>query len=265
MMRILILGDVLSKTGRNALRSHLPSLRDRLGVDFCTANVENSAGMFGITRKVADEIVSCGVDLMTSGNHIWDKNEGISLLDERDDIIRPANYPPGVPGRGWRLVETPEAQICVINLQGRTFMQAIDCPFRAADRILEELPSNVSVRVIDFHAEATSEKLALAYYLDGRVTAVAGSHTHIPTADERILPGGTAYQTDVGMTGPFDSIIGVRPEQVIERFLRGTGARFHAGGARPCIEGLLVEADDETGKAVSVERVHEFVREGEDN
>lgn len=264
-MRILILGDVLSKTGRKALRSGLAGLKDRLEVDICTANVENGAGMFGITGKVAEEIAGSGVDVMTSGNHIWDKREGISLLDERDDLLRPANYPPGVPGRGWTVVERSGTRVCVINLQGRTFMPAIDCPFRTADRVLEEVPGEVRIRVVDFHAEATSEKLALGYYLDGRVSAVAGSHTHIPTADERILEKGTAYQTDVGMTGPFDSVIGVRPGQVIERFLKGTGDRLQAGGARPCIEGLLVDADEETGMATRVRRVHEFVNEGEDN
>jgi len=263
-MRILILGDVLSKTGRRALKNGLTSLRGRLGVDLCTANVENGAGMFGITRKVADEVAESGVDVMTSGNHIWDKREGIALLDEREDLLRPANYPPGVPGRGWTIVEVSGAQVCVMNLQGRTFMQAIDCPFRAADRVLEEVPGGARIKIVDFHAEATSEKLALGYYLDGRVSAVAGSHTHIPTADERILEKGTAYQTDVGMTGPFDSIIGARPGQVIERFLKGTGPRLQAGGGRACIEGLLVEADEETGRAVRVERVREFVNGEED-
>jgi metallophosphoesterase (TIGR00282 family) len=264
-MKVLIIGDVLSKVGRRALADGLPELKKKLGVDFCTANVENGAGMFGVTRKVVEEIRSSGVDVMTSGNHIWDKREGVSLLDEYDDILRPANYPPGVPGRGWRVFAAGSSKICVINLQGRTYMPDIDCPFRTADRILSELDPDVKVRIVDFHAEATSEKLALGFYLDGRVSAVAGSHTHIPTADERIFPGGTAYQTDVGMAGPFNSVIGVKPEQVIERFIKGVNVRFQVGGDTPCIEGMLVNVDDGTGRATSVGRVHELVCEGGGN
>jgi metallophosphoesterase (TIGR00282 family) len=261
-MRVLIIGDVLSKTGREALSKGLPRLRERLGVDLCTANVENAAGMFGVTRQVVEDISRSGVDVMTSGNHIFDKREGVTLLDERADLLRPANYPPGVPGRGWMIGEAAGVPYCVINLQGRTFMADIDCPFRTAERIIAEVPREVKVRIVDFHAEATSEKLALAYYLAGRVSAVAGSHTHIPTADQRILPGGTAYQTDVGMAGPFDSVIGVRPDQVIERFLTGIPVRFQVGGELPCIEGLFVEIDDVTGEAVRVERIDERIGEG---
>jgi metallophosphoesterase (TIGR00282 family) len=258
-MRILVIGDVLSKTGRQALTAGLPGLKEKLGADFCTANVENGAGMFGVTRKVVEEIRSSGVEVMTSGNHLWDKREGISLLDEFPEMLRPANYPPGVPGRGWKVYDTGKAKVCVINLQGRTFMHDIDCPFRTADRILDELDPGVRIRVVDFHAEATSEKLALAYYLDGRVSALVGSHTHVPTADERIFPGGMAYQTDAGMAGPFNSVIGVRPEQVIERFLKGVNVRFQVGGDTPVIQGLLVEVNDSTGKAINVERIHEPV------
>jgi hypothetical protein len=262
-MRVLIIGDVLSKTGRSALSRGLPSLRERLGVDLCTANVENGAGMFGVTRQVVEEISRSGVDVMTSGNHIFDKREGMALLDDRADLLRPANYPPGVPGRGWMIGEAGGIPYCVINLQGRTFMADIDCPFRAADRIVAEIPRDVKVRIVDFHAEATSEKLALAYYLAGRVSVVAGTHTHVPTADERILPGGTAYQTDVGMAGPFDSVIGVRPEQVIERFLTGIPVRFQVGGGSACIEGLYIEIDDATGEAVRAERIDERIDEGD--
>jgi len=261
-MRILVIGDVLSRTGRQALRSGLPALRERLGIDFCTANVENGAGMFGVTRSVLDEIAESGVDAMTSGNHIWDKREGILLLDQRRDILRPANYPPGVPGRGWGIFKVGEMKVSLINLQGRTFMPDIDCPFRAADRILSEIEPDVRIRIVDFHAEATSEKLAMAYYLDGRVSILAGSHTHVPTADERIFPGGTAYQTDVGMAGPFNSVIGVKPQQVIERFLKGVNVRFQVGGDTPVIEGMLVEVNESTGKAVNVERIHQPVNEG---
>jgi metallophosphoesterase (TIGR00282 family) len=264
-MRILVIGDVLSKTGRLALKNGLPRLKETLGVDFCTANVENGAGMFGVTRKVVEEIRASGVDAMTSGNHIWDKREGISLLDEFNDMLRPANYPPGVPGRGWRVFNAGQAKVCVINLQGRTFMPDIDCPFRTADRVLSEIDPGIRIKIVDFHAEATSEKLALAYYLDGRVSILAGSHTHVPTADERIFPGGTAYQTDVGMAGPFNSVIGVQPEQVIERFLKGINVRFQVGGDTPVIQGMLVDLNDSTGMAVNVERVHHPVDEGVGN
>ncbi|MBU8921052.1 MAG: YmdB family metallophosphoesterase, partial [Bacteroidales bacterium] len=202
-MNVLMLGDVLSRVGRKALGAGLPSLKEEYNVDLCTANVENAAGMFGVTEKVIREIRDAGVDVMTSGNHIWDKREGIRLLDASDDLLRPANYPPGVPGIGYTITEAGGRSACVINLQGRTFMPDIDCPFRKADDILASMPSDVKIIIIDFHAEATSEKLALANYLDGRVSLLAGTHTHIPTADERILPQGTGYQTDIGMTGPY--------------------------------------------------------------
>lgn len=255
-MKIFIIGDVLSKVGREALKRGLPEFRESEGIDFCTANVENGAGMFGVTEKVITEIKDAGVDIMTSGNHIWDKREGIRLLDDREDLLRPANYPPGVPGYGYTVCDVRGVKLCVINLQGRTYMPDIDCPFRKADDILSSLPSDIKVIIVDFHAEATSEKMALGYYLDGRVSIVAGSHTHIPTADERILPKGTAYQTDVGMAGPFSSIIGVKKEQVIERFLRGVNVRFQVGGDDPCIEGLLVTVDEGSGRAVEVKRIH---------
>ncbi len=255
-MNILVLGDVLSRIGRNALRDGLPGLRAGYGIDLCIANVENCAGMFGINAKVVDEVKSYGVDFMTGGNHIWDKQEGMRLLDDRPDILRPANYPPGVSGYGSLVTERGSAQICIINLQGRTFMPDIDCPFRKADQILESLPSDVKIIIVDFHAEATSEKLAMGYYLDGRVSVLAGTHTHIPTADERILPKGTAYQTDIGMTGPYTSVIGVKKEAVIERFLKGINVRLQPGGEDPCIQGLFAQIDENTGKALKVERVH---------
>jgi metallophosphoesterase (TIGR00282 family) len=264
-MRILIVGDVLSKIGRLSLTRGLGRLKTRLGVDFCTANVENGAGMFGVTRKVVEEIRSSGVDVMTSGNHIWDKREGVGLLDEYSDLLRPANYPPGVPGRGWKICKVGDVNVCVISLQGRTYMPDIDCPFRVVDRVLAEIDPGVRTIIVDFHAEATSEKLAMGFYLDGRVSAVAGTHTHVPTADERIFPGGTAYQTDVGMAGPFNSVIGVKPEQVIERFLKGINVRFQVGGDTPVIQGMIVDVDDSTGKAINVERIHELVADGDDN
>lgn len=262
-MNILMIGDVLSKVGRQALLQGLPALKDRYEVDLCTANVENGAGMFGITEKVVKDVVSSGVDVMTSGNHIWDKREGIRILEDSENILRPANYPPGVPGMGYLIKKVGNDHVCVINLQGRTFMPDIDCPFRKADEILSSLPSNVKVVIVDFHAEATSEKLALAHYLDGRVSLFAGTHTHIPTADERILPGGTGYQTDIGMAGPYTSIIGVKKEQVIERFLKGINVRFHVGGEDPCIEGLFAAVDEKTGMPSRIERIHVNLENGE--
>jgi metallophosphoesterase (TIGR00282 family) len=258
-MRVLFLGDIIAKTGRRALQAGLPRLRGRLGADLCIANVENAAGIFGVTERVVNDIVAAGVDIMTSGNHVWDKREGVALLDRRTDILRPANYPPGVAGRGFVLREIALTPVAVMNLQGRTFMHAIDCPFRTADALLAEFPAAVRVILVDFHAEATSEKQALGLYLDGRVSAVVGTHTHVQTADERILPRGTAFMTDIGMVGPVDSIIGVRKEQVIDRFIKGIPVRFEVASGRSHIDGCLVDVDEATGRARSVERVRERV------
>lgn len=260
-MRVLFIGDIIGRTGRRILKSALPGLKAKLNVDLCIGNAENAAGMFGITKKVANEIATSGVDVMTSGNHIWDKREGIQLLDTRDDLLRPANYPPNVPGRGSLVREVRGAKVAVINLQGRTYMPPTDCPFRCADAILSKLPDGLNLILVDFHAEATSEKLAMGFYLDGRVSAVAGTHTHVPTADERILRGGAAYMTDIGMVGAFNSIIGVKKEEVLNRFLYALPVRFHVAYEQPCIEGMLVELDDNTGKAMSVLRVKEDIRE----
>jgi metallophosphoesterase (TIGR00282 family) len=258
-MRILFLGDIISKSGRKALAGGLTLLKARLAADLCIGNVENAAGIFGITQKVIDEIVACGVDIMTSGNHVWDKREGLVLLDSRENLLRPANYPPGVPGRGFVVRELRGTPFAVINLQGRTFMTPIDCPFRCADAILSDIPSGVKIVLVDFHAEATSEKQALAAHLDGRVSAVVGTHTHVQTADERVLPGGTGFITDVGMVGPIDSVIGVRKEQVIERFMRALPVRFEVSEGPACIGGFLVDVDDATGLARNVLRVREEI------
>jgi 2',3'-cyclic-nucleotide 2'-phosphodiesterase len=258
-MRILFLGDIISKAGRRALAGGLGALKGRLAVDLCIGNVENAAGIFGVTQKVIEEIAAEGVDIMTSGNHVWDKREGLALLDAREDLLRPANYPPGVPGRGFAVRELRGTPFAVINLQGRTFMTPIDCPFRCADAILNEIPPGVKIVLVDFHAEATSEKQALAAYLDGRVSAFVGTHTHVQTADERILPGGTGFITDVGMVGPVDSVIGVRKEQVIERFMRALPVRFEVAEGTACIGGLLVDVDDATGRARGVLRVRENI------
>jgi metallophosphoesterase (TIGR00282 family) len=258
-MRVLCIGDIISRTGRRALDETLPGLRERLGIDLCVANVENAAAIFGVTQKVLEEIAASGVDIMTSGNHVWDKREGAALLDVREDFLRPANYPPGVPGRGLAVREIRGTPVAILNLQGRTFMTPIDCPFRCADAALAEIPAGVKVVIVDFHAEATSEKQALGAYLDGRVSAVFGTHTHVQTADERVLPGGTGFITDVGLTGPIDSVIGVKKEQVIERFLRSLPVRFEVASGAAVVGGLFVDVDEATGRAREVRRIHEEI------
>lgn len=262
-MKVLFIGDIIARTGRQALAEALPGLRKRFEVDLCVGNVENAAGIFGVTEQVVEEVVATGVDIMTSGNHIWDKREGIPLLDTRKDLLRPANYPPSVPGRGFVITEVGHVPVAVINLQGRTYMPMTDCPFRKADEILAGISPTVKIVLVDFHAEATSEKVCIGYYLDGRVSAVVGTHTHVPTADERILPNGTAYITDVGMTGGCESVIGVRKEEVIQRFLGGTPVRLRASRERPCVEALFVDIDDATGTAKSVTRILEEIEESE--
>lgn len=260
-MKVLFIGDIIARTGRQALAEALPGLRKRLGIDLCIGNVENAAGIFGVTEQVVEEVVATGVDIMTSGNHIWDKREGVGLLDSREDLLRPANYPPSVPGRGFVVTEVGGIPVAVINLQGRTYMPMTDCPFRKADEILAGLSPEVKIVLVDFHAEATSEKVCIGYYLDGRVSAIAGTHTHVPTADERILPNGTAYITDVGMTGGCESVIGARKEEVIQRFLGGAPVRLRASRERPCVEALFVEIDAITGAAKRVERIMEKTEE----
>jgi metallophosphoesterase (TIGR00282 family) len=254
-MKVLLIGDILSKIGRNALKYGLPNLKKFYNVDLCIGNIENASGMFGITKKVKNIISDAGVDIMTSGNHIWDKAEGVQLLDSDEDILRPANYPKGVPGRGYLITNVNGISVAVINLQGRVFMPPIDCPFQSVDNILRKLDNRIKIIIVDIHAEATSEKLAMAFFLDGKVSVVVGTHTHVPTGDERILEGGTAYQTDLGMTGPFDSVIGMKKKETINRFLLGIKQKFKVGGNIPVIEGLFVDIDDETGKAQRVERV----------
>lgn len=260
-MRILVLGDIISKSGRKTLKRALPDLKERCGAELVIGNVENAAGLFGITEKVLEAIKATGVDVMTSGNHVWDKREGYPLLDNRDDLLRPANYPDGVPGRGFLVRNVSGTDVCIINIQGRTFMTPIDCPFRSVSRALADKPPHVKVTIVDFHAEATSEKLAMGFFLDGRVSALVGTHTHVQTADERILPGGTAYITDLGMVGPRDSIIGVKKEQVIDRFLYGIPQRLQVQSGTAVLNAVLVDIDGETGRARSIERIREEVEE----
>ena len=259
MIRILFIGDVMGGPGRRAVEAHVEGLVDRERIDFVIANIENIAGGFGLTAKVLQELEGLPVDVWTSGNHVWDKKEGVPLLDAHPSLLRPANYPDGNPGRGWCVEETAAGvPVAVINLQGQALMAPIDNPFRVADRVLEEIRLKheaVRIIVVDMHAEATSEKQAIGWYLDGRVTAVPGTHTHVPTADERILPAGTAFQTDVGMTGPYESVIGMRPDKVIERFLLGTPRSFEPAKRDVQLRGAIVDADEETGRALAIRRL----------
>ena len=255
-MRILMIGDVIGKPGREAVRRVLPSLRAEKGIDLVIANGENAAGGFGLTMDTASELLDSGVDVLTSGNHIWDKKEFIPYLDdvggEGLPVVRPANYP-SAPGVGV----IRRRGVAVVNLMGRVFMAQLDCPFRTADRLLDELASEqeTPVIVVDFHAEATSEKQAMGWYLDGRVSGVFGTHTHVGTIDARILPGGTAYLTDVGMTGPVDSVIGSDTRSVLDRFLTAMPQRLEVAKGPCAFNSVLVEVDEETGRSVHLERV----------
>ena len=261
-MRILFIGDVFGRPGRTIVREHLPALLRQDGIELCIANGENAAGGFGITPQIAEEFFDLGIHVITTGNHVWDKRELIEYLNSgRNEpfsparrVLRPANYPAGTPGVGlYEGASSSGVPYAVMNLQGRVFMATIDDPFRVADRLLSQISAKVIV--VDMHAEATSEKIALGWYLDGRVTAVLGTHTHIPTADTRVLPGGTAYQTDVGMTGPYDSVIGVQKEQIVQRFLTSLPARFEpaVNDVRFCA--VLIDCDEQTGRARSIERI----------
>ncbi len=251
-MRILMIGDVIGKPGRRAVKHLLPEMRSEHGIDMVIANGENTAGGFGLTLETASELLDSGVDILTSGNHIWDQKEIIPYMDEGLPLIRPANYP-DAPGRGSLVHDN----VLVVNLMGRTFMPALDCPFRTADRILEEAadPEPPPVVIVDFHAEATSEKQAMGWYLDGRASGVVGTHTHVGTVDCRVLPNGTAYVSDVGMTGPTNSVIGSETEAVLQRFLTGLPQRLPVADGPVALNSVLLEVDQDTGKALSIERL----------
>ena len=257
-MKILFIGDIFGQPGRRIVKESLPALRDEFAPDLVLANGENAAAGFGITPGLVEELLDLGISVLTSGNHIWDRKEIIPYFQEHADgrLLRPANYSTGTPGSGLYLGTTNQGiEYAVMNLQGRVFMAPLECPFRAADNLLGKIPATSKIRILDFHAEATSEKQALGWYLDGRVTAVLGTHTHIPTADENVLPGGTAYITDMGMSGPYDSVIGIEKETVIKKFLDQMPARFEvaSGDVRLCA--VLIEADPETGHASSIQRI----------
>ena len=255
-MRILMIGDIIGRPGRRAIRSLVPEMREEHGIDLVIANAENTAGGFGLTLETAYELLENGVDVLTSGNHVWDQKEIVPHMDEGLPLVRPANYP-DAPGRGYIVHDG----VMVMNLIGRVFMAPLDCPFRTAASILNEVAEDgPRVVLVDFHAEATSEKQAMGWYLDGRVSAVVGTHTHVGTVDTRVLPSGTAYVTDVGMTGPMDSVIGSDSSAVLDRFLTGLPNRLTVASGPVIMNSVLVEVDSESGKALSIDRMDRMVK-----
>jgi len=253
-MNLLFVGDIFGAPGRRIVADHLQDIVRTNQIDLTIANGENAAGGFGITPSIAEELFALGVDVMTSGNHIWDKREVFDYLTRQPRLLRPANYP-DAPGAGMITCRAGNGVSCaVMNLQGRTYMPNTDCPFRKADQLLNELDPEIKVRFVDFHAEVTSEKIAMGWYLDGRVSAMVGTHTHVPTADTRILPKGTAYQTDCGMTGPYHSVIGVQTDIIIQRFLTALPVRMEAAKMGPELHAVIVDVDETTGKARAVRR-----------
>lgn len=261
-MRILAIGDVVGRAGRYILSEILRDLKEELKVDFTIANGENAAGGFGITRNIASKMRSYGVDCITSGNHLWDRKEIAEFLDETDYLLRPANYPSINPGKGQAIFNLENGnKLAVFNLQGRVFMKPIDCPFRRGEEIVNQLSLETKIIIVDFHAETTAEKKAFSWFMDGKVSLIFGTHTHVQTADESILPEGTAYITDVGMTGSFDSVIGVKKHASIDYFLKQTPQRFDSAKEDKRLNAILVEIDDETGKSLSIERIERRIKD----
>jgi metallophosphoesterase (TIGR00282 family) len=255
-VRILFIGDIVGKPGRELIRRGVGPIVEHHQVDLVVANAENAAAGSGITRELGDQILAAGVDVMTSGNHIWSKKEAIDYIGTEPRLLRPANFPAGVPGNGSYLARSADGRTAgIVNVMGRVFMQQLDDPFVAVMREIDALRARAKVILVDFHAEATSEKAAMGWYLDGKVTAVIGTHTHVQTADERVLPKGTAFLTDVGMTGPHDSIIGVEIEPALSRFLNGMPSRFEPATANPRLNAVIIDADEKTGRAEDIERL----------
>jgi len=253
-VKILFIGDVFGSPGRRIVADHVQDIVSTNQIDLAIANAENAAGGFGITPAIAEDLFALGLDVLTSGNHVWDKRELYDYLKRQPRLLRPANYPEG-PGHGMVTVRARNGVECaVLNLQGRTYMPSTDCPFRKADTLLSQLDPAIKVKFVDFHAEVTSEKMAMGWYLDGRVSAMVGTHTHVPTADTRILPGGTAYQTDCGMTGPYRSVIGVETETILQRFLTGLPVRMEAAKHGAELHSVIVDVDEETGQARAARR-----------
>jgi metallophosphoesterase (TIGR00282 family) len=263
-MRILFIGDIFASPGRAVVAENLSFLVSSEGIDLTIANAENAAGGFGVTPPIADELFSMGLDVLTSGNHIWDKRELYDYLGRQPRLLRPANYSDELPGRGLLVTTARNGVPCaILNLQGRAHMPATDCPFRKIDEMLASLESHVKVRFVDFHAELTSEKMAMGWYVDGRVSAMIGTHTHVPTADTRILPGGTAYQTDAGMTGPYESVIGVERDVIIRRFLTSLPVRMEAAKGGVELHAVIIDIDEQTGRALKIRR-YAAARDGRD-
>ena len=262
MIRVLYIGDVVGQPGRRALHQKLESVIDRDKVDFTIVNVENAAGGFGVTEAIMEELSELPIQAYTSGNHIWDKKDFVDNYEHYPQVIRPANYPAGNAGKGKVVRQTASGiDVAVLQFMGNVFMPPIDNPFYCADRELKELDPNIKVIIVDIHGEASSEKQAFGRYLDGRVSAVVGTHTHVPTADERILPNGTAYQTDVGMTGAYDSVIGFRPDEALHRFLMNTPRKLEVAKRDIRLSGALIEIDETTGRAHRIVRIHEHLGE----
>lgn len=253
-MNILFIGDIFGRTGRNLLKDNLTKIIEENYIDFAIANGENSAGGVGITKDIYEDLISYGIDVVTLGNHAWAQKKIFDFIDNTERIVRPANYPEGTPGKPYIIIETKGRRIAVINLCGRVFMDCLECPFKTIDRILNEIEGKADIKILDFHAEATSEKIAMGWYLDGRITAVLGTHTHVQTADERILPKGTAYITDVGMTGPVNSVLGVKTDIIIKKFLTNLPCKFEAAEDTGQINGVILRIDD-NNIVIDIERL----------
>ena len=257
-MRILFIGDIVGEPGRRAVKELVPKIQKKEGVEFVIANAENTAGGSGVTPALADELLGYDIDVLTSGDHIWKRKEILDYIETSGQLLRPANYPAEAPGMGWTVIKSKSGtEVGVINLIGRVFMQAVECPFRAAKAAVDKMKEKARVIVVDMHAEATSEKIAMGWYLDGSVSAIIGTHTHVQTADERILPNGTAFLCDAGMTGPFDSVIGRKKEQVLSRFITQMPVRFEMAEGDIRLNGAIIDIDEKTGKANSIKRVQE--------
>lgn len=255
-MNVLFIGDIIGKPGRKAVNRLLPSIVNDNEIDIVIANCENAAGGFGVTRKVVDELYNSKIDVLTSGNHIWDKKEISEFIDDYETLLRPANYPEGSLGRGSIVTDGISGRsVGVLNLEGRVFMRSLDCPFRTAEREIDYLKMKTNIILIDMHAEASSEKQALGWFLDGKVSAVVGTHTHVQTADERILPKGTAYITDVGMTGSFDSVIGIKKDIIIQKFLTSLPVRYDVAKKNVWLQAVVIKIDDESGKSFGIKRL----------
>lgn len=260
MLRVLMVGDIVGRPGRKAVRDLLRTYRKKFNLDLIIANGENAAGGNGLNNQVANELYDSGIDIITMGNHTWDKREILDFIDHDRTLLRPANYPPGTPGHGNVIFSVDnKTNVAVINLSGRVFLSPLDCPFRCADKIIEEIKKNTKIIIIDFHAEATSEKIAFGWYMDGRASAVIGTHTHVQTADDRILPNGTGYITDVGMTGPRDSVLGIDKELVIQKFISQMPVRFEVAAGPIQFNGIILDICRTTGKTLRIERMNEII------